>query len=345
MKVTCPISGIVYSVNAPVRGHSVHIHPMLSGSIKVAQLASWYIEPWVKGDLPATETHLLGISLLLKLPIESIGLPVMTPDKLAVWDKFWAINLEKLITLATKLEGKDKVFKRVPHLVVSSETITYLPEWLKQLETELGYSSQPISEKAKELNRASYKANNEAASANVSKLLEPDQIEELVRRALNNSLLSKNEERALPVLLADWAAKVTAFPSNTHTRWQRIIQTIFDKDYINKILMSDIKVDQIKALEEYLVLNTPSEAVGTSHSRILMERLSSVIPVIEDFNPSISNRKKGNDDSMLAAIMGGSPATKPASSEPKQKTMTLSERLALRLANKQAPKVINENDL
>jgi len=333
MKVVCPISGIQYTLTNPLRGHTVHPHPMLASSITCANLADWYLADWTKGDLPQVETHLLGCAYLLKLPVESIGLPVMDYDKLAKWDGFWSSSLEKLAKIATKLEGKGKVFKSLPRLVVTLDTISALPEWLKDLENEIAYASQPISDKAKELNKASYKSNTEATN-NPSKYLAEDQIDQVVRRALTGSPLTSNETKALPVILSDWALKVTQFPETHKMRFQRIIITIFNPDYINMLLMSDIKLDQVKALEEHLMLNTPEHAVGTSHSSILMKRLEAVIPVLEDFSPSISSRKKSNTDDLINGLGGSSsPAPKKVAGG-----MSLSERLAARLASIQGAK-------
>lgn len=341
MKVTCPISGIVTTLTTPIRGHAIHPHAMLSSSIKCAKLAEWYLEPWAKGDLPPVETHLLGCAYLLKLPLASIGIQPLDESSLAKWDKFWSGNLEKLAKLAIKLEGKEVNYKLLPKLTVNMDTISALPDWISELEFEMRNSSMPVSEKAKELNRASYKAGTEAAN-NPSRYLADDQIEQVVRRALNGSLLTGNESKALPVILSDWALKVTEFPEHTKMRWQKIIQVIFNTDYINQILMSDIKLEQVKALEEHLLLNTPSHAVGTSHSSILMDRLAKVIPVFEDFSPAISARKKGNADNVFEALGGqrvseaNGTLANSNSSEPK---MSLTDRLAARLAGIKGAKV------
>lgn len=339
MKVTCPISGVITVLTTPIRGHATHAHAMLSASIKCAKLAEWYLEPWAKGDLPATETHLLGCAYLLKLPLASISIAPLSEDTLAKWDKFWSANMEKLAKLAMRLEGKEVNYKYLPKLAVTMDTISALPDWIADLEFAINASSAPISDKAKELNRASYKAGTESAN-NPSKYLAEDQIEQVVRRALNGSLLTSNESKALPVILSDWALKVTEFPEHTKMRWQRIIQVIFNTDYINQILMSDIKLEQVKALEEHLILNTPMHAVGTSHSSILMDRLSKVIPVFEDFSPAISARKKGNADNVLELLGDDSAVTQQRASAASvtvnaatNKPMTLTERLALRMAS------------
>lgn len=344
MKVICPISGIVTSLTIPVRGHAIHPHPMLSSSIKCAKLNEWYLESWAKGDLPETETHLLGCAYLLKLPLDSIGLGELDPSTLSKWDRFWSANLEKLAKLASKLEGKDSTFKYLPKLAVTHETLAVLPEWIKDLEMAMLATSAPISDKAKQLNRESYKANTESVN-NPSKYLAEDQIEQVVRRALTGSPLSNNEAKALPVILSDWALKVTEFPDATKMRWQRIVQLIFDADYINKILMSDIKLDQVKALEQHLLVNTPPHAVGTYHSSILMARLKMVIPVFEDFSPEISYRKMGSRDDLLAALDGDSPAPQQRASVasgtsqvPGARKLTLTEILAAKLAKIQGAK-------
>lgn len=328
MKVTCPISGISYSLTSPIRGHATHPHPMLSASITVPQLAQWYLLDWVAGDLPPLETHLLGCALLMRLPLESIQLPVMTESKLEQWDKFWSGNMELLAELAGKLEGRNKTFKHLPRLTVNGETISHMSDWLKTLHTELRIASNPISEKAKELNRASYKS---ISSGGQTILLEPEEINGLVLRALKGSLLNNSEVKALPVILSDWALKITEFPEHSKMRWQRIVQTMFHSDFINQLLMSDINAEQCKALEEHLVMNTPDHAVGTSHSSLLMKRLREIIPVMEDLSPAISSRRKHNLDDVSAALFGTEQRPAGSGSGPKQKAPTLAERLAARM--------------
>lgn len=336
MKATCPISGISYILSKPVRGHAIHPHPMLSSSIKVSQLNEWYLQDWIAGDLPEVETHLLGLAYLLKLPVESISLAVSGSESefLEVTDKFWSGILEKLAKLATRLDGKVVSMRRLPKMVVNNETLRYIPDWLDTLSSELGAASMPISDKAKELNRSSYKVSSEVSGRTISQYLEPSEIDGIVLRALRNSPLASSEAKALPVILADWALKVTDFPAHSRTRWQRVIQTIFQEDFVNKILMSDITLEQVKAIEEHMQLNTPEHAVGTSHSSLLMQRLATVIPVLEDFAPAISSRKKVNEQALNDALMGGVGsgigATKPdAPTGPK---MTLAERLAARMS-------------
>ena len=331
MKVNCPISGISYVLTSPVRGHAIHPHPMLSSDIKCAQLADWYLADWTKGDLPPIETHLLGVAYLLKLPIESIGIVTMTDMTLPVFDKFWSGIMEKLAKLALRLEGKNSKFKRLPKMVVTADTIQFVPDWLDLLAQELGNAGMPISEKAKELNRESYKVDSSVTGRTISQYLDAEQIDTLVLRALRNSPLASSEQKALPVILADWAIKVADFPEHSRVRWHRIIQTIFAHDYIDRILMSDIKLEQIKDLEEHMRLNTPVSAVGTSHSTLLMERFNTVIPVISDFSPAISGRKKMDEGLLSAALMGedGKPVPRLASNAPKG--LTLAERLAARM--------------
>lgn len=353
MKVTCPISGIKYALANPLRGHAVHTHPMLSPTVKATQLAEWYLEDWAKGDLADDLTHLLGMSFVLKLPVESVALSAVDSLELESLAKFWAVNLEGVSKLALKLDGRNKEFKRLPRFAVRTDTLDALPDWLEQLKTEMAIASNPISEKAKELNRESYKVGTEISARTISQYLEPDQIDGIVLRALRNSPLAKSESKALPVILADWANKVTDFPHGNTTRWQKVIQVIFDPDYINLILMSDIRVEQVKQIEEHLQLNMPAHAVGTSHCELLMKRIDAVIPVLEDFNPMVSARKKTNEDALLASLFGDEPSersktgatqatgsSKPNSgiannsnsANPATKPLTLSERLAARMA-------------
>lgn len=336
MKVTCPISGISYAISSPVRGHSIHPHPMLSSAIKVSQLNEWYLADWANGDLPPVETHLLGVAYLLKLPVESVSVSGAVSGTYDQLDVFWSASMERLAKLATRLDGKVATLRRLPRMVVTAETLRFLPDWLETLSSELGNASMPVSEKAKELNRASYKAGTEITARGISQYLGADEIDGIVLRALRESPLGKAEAKALPVIIADWACKVTEFPAHCNTRWQRIIQTIFDTDFVNKILMSDITLEQVKAIEEHMQLATPAHAVSTSHSSLLMARLATVIPVLEDFSPAISSRKKVNEAALNEALLGTGPLANGATSGPKLAAtgpkMTLAERLALRLA-------------
>lgn len=331
MKVLCPTSGIKYTISIPIRGHAISQHPMLAASIKVSQLDEWFLVDWTKGDLPAIETHLLGVAYLMRLPLESIYIQPIDESKLEKWDAFWSANLERLARLALKLENKDSMYRKLPKFVVSGDTMQFLPDWLDSLESEMGYNSQPVSEKAKELNRASYKFISDNSSAAI-KLLEPDEIDGIVLRALRNSPLSGNEAKALPVIVSDWARKVTEFPDNCKMRYQRIIMTIFDTDAINKVLMSDIKLHEVVALQDHLMLNTPPHAVGTSHSQILMAKLENFIPVFADFSPMISARKKVDENSLVAALDGDDAPMRVNYSLPKNDGPSLQEKLAARLA-------------
>lgn len=347
MKVTCPVSGIHYATLHPVRGTIIAPHPLLTANIPMAKLAEWYLVDWTEGKLTAVETHLLGVALLQKLPITSITFPKVTDENMPAFEQFWHGNIERMVQLVVRLEGKTSVIKSLPHLTVNPGTLAAVPDWLKDITNELNYRSAPITEKAKELNRDQYKESTVNNSTAAVKLLEPDQIENLVIRALRGSPLSTNEGRALPVILSDWALKVAPFPQHSIMRWQRIIQTIFNVDYINQLLMSDIKLEQVKALEAHLMENSPNFAVGTSHHSILMKRLAAVIPVLEDFNPVTSARKKVNEDDLEAALNGTSATqSKPQSVAP-QKYTTLAEKLAARLAAAKvsSTKQINAGDL
>lgn len=332
MKATCPISGIKYHITNPVRGHATHPHPMLSSTISIQQLTEWYYVDWATGDLPPTETHLLGCALLVRLPIKSIGLPVMTEDKLDKWDKFWSTNLEKLARLAVRLDKKETRLANLPQLVVDSDSLALLPEWLKDLESEINYRASPVSEKAKELNRGSYKHLVESGASGAVKLLDAEELDELILRAMRGSILSKNEAKALPVIVSDWARKVTDFPDHSKMLYQRIIQTIFATDAINLVLMSDIKLEQVKALQDHLLMNTPAHAVGTKHSTILMDKLAEFIPVFEMFSPVLASRRNLDDDDMMSALDGGQ-ATKAVAKAPVNATgESLQARLQARLA-------------
>lgn len=353
MKATCPISGIQYKVTFPAKGETIAVHPMLAGNISTLNLINWYVGDWANGRMKPEQVHLLGLALLQKLPVESIAFPVMDTTSLWLTNKVWNANMERLARLAGKLEGRNRKFRMLSTFRLGLDTVDSLKDWITDLQIFLDDASQPITEKAKELNRASYKAITETSASTVASLLVPEQVDYMILRALNSSPLTNSESRALPVVLADWANKVTEFPSSNRTKWSRIIQIIFDQDYIGKILVSDINLLQVRALEEHLVLNTPTEAVGSTHSRLLMDRLTKVIPVIEDFSPTIVTKRRVNagNNGVIDALLGTGQVTNQTRQDSQDKTtgdndntgtnqisktsqprMTLQEKLALRLA-------------
>lgn len=351
MKVICPISGITFAVQHPIRGSVSAVHPLLAAPVTAEKLTDWYLKDWAEGNLSATDTHLFGLALLQKLPVTEIKLPELNQETTEATEQFWAGNIEKIAGLAVRLDSRPSLKSKLPHIRVTQATFSAIPDWLKDVTNELNYRSLPISEKAKELNRESYKASTESSAVAATKLLEPDQIENLVLRALRGSPLTTGEGKALPVILSDWANKVAPFPQHTTIRWQRAIQTIFHTDYINQMLMSDVKLDTVKALEDHLMENSPTFAVGTTHHTILMQRLAAVIPVLEDFSPVVSARKKVSEDDLVAALDGTAVQAKaPApmisgqKAAPRPGFVSLADKLAARLAaakNKQ----VSEGDL
>lgn len=351
MKVKCPISGIKYTAEFFHRGAPVHPHPIFAETVTAGKINDWYLSDWQDGKLSATETHLLGMSLLCKFPINSLGLPELTDSQLTELQKLWNANLERLSYCARKLDDRKWKLKGLPQINVTLESLSNLPSWISDVRVAIDTYSAPITDKARELNRAQYKVTDNQAGRNVAAMLEPEQVDSLVTRALKGSPLSAGEQKALPVILSDWANKVTEFPGHTKMRWQKLVQLVFAPDFINQILMSDMNAEQVKAFEEHMLLNTPAEAVGTSHSTLIMRRLGEVIPVLEDFNPVISKRRKVDEAELTAALFGDEVPAKQAdtqsavgaigggtqSSEPAQSTtkpMSLAERLAARLGRK-----------
>lgn len=337
MKVKCPISGTTYSTENFLRGHTVHPHPIFSESVTVAQLGKWYLADWQDGKLSSIETHLFGLALVCKLPVASLGMAELNELQVESLQKLWNANIEKLYFCAEKLDSRKWKLKGIPNISVTLENLRNLPEWIKDIKLAIETYSAPISDKARELNRSQYKVSDNQLGRNAAAMLDSDEVESLVTRALRGSLLSASEQKALPVILADWANKVTEFPGHIKLRWQKVIQMIFAQDFINQILMSDISPEQVKAIEEHIVLNTPADAVGTSHSTLILRRLHEVIPVLEDFNPVVSTRRKVDEDSLTAALFGADevkpakPVAKPATGV---KPMSLQEKLAARLGRK-----------
>lgn len=346
MKVRCPVTGVLYEVALSIPAFAKHPHPIVSPTVSLDKLLTYFWADWQDGKLSAEETHLFGMGVLMKLPVGTIDMKDLTLAELIVLHAKWDAVMERLVGVARKLDSRAIKLRGVPSFSVNYDNLTNLKEWIITINDALLVASAPISEKAKELNRASYKVSTNEAGRASAAMLEPEQVDSLVTRALRGSPLNTSEQRALPVILADWAQRVTQFPPSNTMRYQKLIQQVFAVDFVNTLLMNSINIEMVKSLEEHMLLNTPSEAVGTAHSTLIMRRLSEAVSVLEDFSPAVTKRRVISDDDLLAALEGTDTPTAPAkttnNSAPKQ---SLAEKLAAKLAARGKNATINVGDL
>ena len=339
MKVTCPISGLTYSVPSGFKGTHKHPHPLLSESTSVSYLISSYLEPWSEGLLGEEDTHLLGLAFLLKLPIATIpSLPATSCKTLA---PFWAKYLERLAKLAARLDGKD--FKQLPKLAVTTETLSNLPHWIDTLYTEVSLAYSPISEEAKKRNNSRYRTASEDSGT-----YSPEEIDSIILRGLKKSPLSAKESRAFPKLIANWACNVGEFPTAFVTLetgkklviadlWKDIIEKAFSKEGTLDILGGDVTLADAEELLEYCYCEIPA---GSTHATCLFKKLEEVREILEEFRaggkPQVIKAEKfeGSEDDLLALLAGADSGSLLQSQADKslEETLSPSQKLAIKMA-------------
>lgn len=356
MKVKCPITGIIYTVDSPNLGKSIAPHPILSQYLYCSDLVSQYLEPWAAGELSPTETHLLGVAFLMKLPLEGTPLlPDLTP---AEYLPFWNKYLERLAKLATRLE--DKSFDLLPKIRVTPENFAHLPHWIDDLHTEVSILFSPISERAKKLNRGSYKTailDSDNAPLNRGAYSQQD-IEQIILRGMKGSILTPKESKIFPQLVAEWAESVGEFPTSYVTLesgkklqinelWKDIIIAAFSKDSLNAILQGEATLADADELLEWCYTEIPP---GSTQASILFKKLEVVVEVLEEFRATPKPAKfQGTQDELLALIAdpslserrspSGERVTSPSKSPDifnQDDGLTFSQRLAIKVAQAKA---------
>lgn len=335
MKVTCPISGIAYTVLSAFKGSCKHPHPIFSETNTVSYLISNYLEPWSEGVMNEEDTHLLGLAFLLKLPVSTI--PSLPASACQTLSPFWAKYLERLAKLATKLDGKD--FKKLPKLAITLENLPNLPHWIDTLYTEVSLAYSPISEEAKKRNNSRYRSTTEEQGT-----YSPEEIDSIILRGLKKSPLSAKESRTFPKLIANWACNVGAFPTAyvktedgrkivIAELWKDIIEKAFSKDGIMEVLSGDVTLADAEELLEYCYCEIPA---GSTHASFLFKKLEEVREVLEEFRsegrPQVVKAEvfKGSEDDLLALLAGESNQTKPNQAE--GETLSPSQKLAIKMA-------------
>lgn len=357
MKVTCPISGIPYMVSLPIKGTSIHPHPILSQSISASQLSRTYLEAWSAGTLSTEEIHLLGVALVLKLPVE--GTPEFPKSPAECYLPFWSKYLERLAKLAIKLEGKETTL--LPKLRITPDSLPHLPHWIDTLHTEVSVLFSPISEEAKKRNRDSYRTfliSSDSASAKGT--YDQADIDSIITRGLKGSLLKGKESKDFPHLMAVWASNVGQFPTAYVTledgrkltidkHWRDIIAKTFMKDGIYEVLGGDITLADVDELLEYCYDEIP---VGTLHASCLFKKLEEVREVLEEFRGGGAKparqrfEKYKGDENELLLLLQDSPTesgsgsgearpiqkSPPAQTSPSEPQLSITQKLAIKLA-------------
>ena len=353
MKVTCPISHISYRATGMACGSIIAPHPLLNSAIPFKELKATYMLSWAAGKLTATETHLLGTALLLKLPIE--GTPQLPELDVETYSAFWAVHIERLARTVEYLDGRD--FKYLPKLRMTGESISNLQSSLTAIMDAAKTLWTPTSEEAKrrnsllatnptialkllnsrqELTRSYSDNSNDAIHAAAT-------VEEILNRGLKGSPLTRKEQKTFPALIANWAAQVGSFPSAVVTLdtgkkvsisqlWKGIIEQAFQKDITATIFTSDTNIGDVEELLEHCYTEVPT---GTLHASELFKKLEVLKDILDEF--------KGGDkpiqasDSDLLAMLEDAPAPVVTTSDD---GLTAAQRLAVRMAAMKAGKKV-----
>lgn len=293
MKAICKITGIPYTIQSfPGCSHLGKVtHPMLSQEIPFHILHDQYLKTWAAGQLPANETHLLGIAFLLRLPIEEGSyIPKLKPEKLQA---FWNKNMQALARMADKVQSY-KYLSRIPKFRVSEDSFSALPDYLKELDLEIKSHTSPISDLARKRNSELAKG---ASYAEIMKGIESnDSTEEIIKRGLKGSLLNKKETKAFPQLIAAWAAHTGNFPKALYTMpsgkkepladlWKRIIVHAFQPaGKLLDILGENVTAADVEELLDHCFTEIP---VGTLQASELFKRLAVLQEILEEFRGSV----------------------------------------------------------
>lgn len=358
MKTTCPISGLTYEVSFPDFGQTRAPHPMLGMS--ATALNETFLELHVAQQISSELTHLLGLAYLCKLPV--VEIPALPANSHETMHAFWLKNMEKLARVCTKLENKTYI-RPLPAIRATPENLPHLQHWLDDIQIALGQSAMPISDEARKLN--SLAARSGVLTDN-SSIHEKDIVESIMLRGLRGAPLKGKEAKRFPELIADWAVSVGEFPVTPvllpsgkrvplSQHWHRIITAAFTKDGTGDLLDGDVSTGDIEELIEYCYDQIPA---GSIHATALWEKLTYLQENLEDYKARGSLRKirpaafKGTTEDLLAAL--GEPVTHsttapaastdiasailqdfqdmPSASTTKTTTMSLQDRLALKLA-------------
>lgn len=299
MKLTCPYSGIDYSVEGlTFKKHSLIPHPFLS--LDLNDVLGSMLPRFGKDDLTQEELHLFGTYLLTKLPIESWGFPLLDKAELFYWTPFWNKNLQFLASTVKRLSGKKP--KNLPtfRLICDSQDdsinpLSQLKEWLEVANQTINEYYSPISEEALKRNKT-FRAN-----LSEEQFTSEAQCNAVIEKILRGSLSTPREKEKFPELIANWAATVGDFPNSVFRTssgerktlrnfWKEIIRNAFDLGTSGKgysaILTSDVTIADLEELQEHCMETIPS---GTLHSRALWEELGKLKEVILEFKTPARN--------------------------------------------------------
>lgn len=356
MKLKCPISGLTYQSEDNLPGCITQIHPLLSEFTSPSYLAETYLPLWAAEQLDDSQTHLLALAFLMKLPLVSV--PILPHASIAAFLPFWNKHMEKLAKIACKLE--DKSFTQLPKLRITPDSLQFLSNQIDDLWTETNILFNPISEKARKLNKASYKSaflDSMEAAPQIG-IYDKDEINSIILRGMKGSPLSLRESKAFPQLVANWAASVGNFPLAYVTLesgkkvtimevWKNIIISAFSKDGIYRILEDNVTLADCEELLDHCYSEIP---VGTLHASELFKKLEVIQSVLEEFRSlgkpqKIEKPKFDGTEAELLELLGtgeagpvqavpsdSSDSSLSANDNFTDSNMSLSQRLAVRMA-------------
>lgn len=308
MKAQCNLSGLIFATSFltgvtanPHSKVSNVVHPIMSLTVSevLPQLPS---VPYMVA-MPAEDTHLLGTFLLSKLPVSRWEAPLLSETfPLTYWEGFWHKHMQKLVKIATQLEGKSWNSK-LPLFSVATDAYesgaapaSNLGDWLTTAELEISAFTAPISDEARKKNReyqAAITENTYYSEAHIA---------DIIRKGLQGSLMSAKETKEYPSLIAKWARKVGEFPVSKiqlasgrkvilADLWEDILIKGFklDGSGLIDLLVGDVTVGDVEEILEHCsvtILRDDSVMAST-----FLRELAKIAEALEEFrNPMPSKR-------------------------------------------------------
>ncbi len=292
MKLTCPISGLSWTVSTPAAGETVHIHPMLSPAMYPHQLNETYLESFAAGKLTDTETYLLALAYITKLPC--VELPALKSKHFPKYLPYFVKHMELFAELATKISGVTFA-DRLPKFRLSEENLGNLHDYLKDL--RIAYFSRTVSidsDAVRKLNKAAREAES----------FENDHsVQEIILRGLRGSPMRPKEHEKFAQAICNWLEKAAPFPTTTVTDgkgnrttlaklWRKILTLTFSSQGAYTLLGTGIKAHDIELLSMHCVDYLD---MGSVQAMEVIRNLNETAEVLKDFASPVRKANKVNE--------------------------------------------------
>lgn len=272
MKLTCPKSGIRYTVSEGF-GSGRAVHPVFQW--KLEYLISSPLEAALAGRVSNVDLHLLGSALINHFPLTEWTAQLDSPATLA---PFWKSYIARIARLATRIPAYDPAL--LPQYAINKRTksLHSFPDYIETLEAICN---------AHEFSPASINRNKHAVQYS-------QYLNDKILQILRTTDSVHRERKKLPGLIAVWAASVGKFPSfaiqfqNKQTSladfWKHLIVLAFQENTVTGLLAADVKAADYFELLEHCQTNIP---FGSLHIDVLIKKLQEAIDIIEEFKPKI----------------------------------------------------------